>query len=89
MHCKGLLVAVGDFVVTNRKEIVQVRVCGVSGDNLFLLGDDCEVTHNRETSMEVIPTESLRLIWISDNIDVDVGKCWQKCSGSDLVRIIT
>ena len=89
MYCKGLHVAVGDFVVTNRKEIVQVRVCGVSGDNLFLLGDDCEVTHNRETSMEVTRTESLRLIWISDNIDVDVGKCWQKCSGSDLVRIIT
>ena len=89
MYCKGLHVAVGDFVVTNRKEIVQVRVCGVSGDNLFLLGDACEVTHNRETSMEVIPTELLRLIWISDIIDVDVAKCWQKCSGSDRVRIIT
>ena len=89
MYCKGLHVAVGDFVVTNRKEIVQVRVCGVSGDNLFLLGDDCEVTHNRETSMEVARTKSLRLMWITDNTDVQTVKCWQTCSGSDRLRIIT
>ena len=89
LHCKGLRVSARDFVVTKTKEVVEVRVCGLSGSNLFLLGDACEVTHNRETSMEVARTESLRLIWITDNTDVEVATCWQTCSGSDRLRIIT
>ena len=90
MHCNGLHLAIGDFVVTKAKEVVQVRVCGLSGGHLFLLGDACEVTHNRGTSMEVVRTETpLRLIWITDNTDVDSCKCWQTCSGSDRIRIIT
>ena len=70
MHCKGLHVAVGDFVVTKTKEVVVVRVCGLGGGNIFILGDVCEMTHDRETSMEVARTESLRLIWIADITDV-------------------
>ena len=89
MRCKGLHVAVGDFVVTKMKEVVEVRACGLSGSNLFLLGDVCEVTHNRETSLEVTRMGSLRLIWITDNTDVETVKCWQTCSGSDRLRIIT
>ena len=77
MHCKGLHVAVGDFVVTKMKEVVEV------------LGDLCEVTHNRETSLEVARMGSLRLMWITDNTDVENVKCWQTCSGSDRLRIIT
>ena len=70
LHCKGVHVAVGDFVVTKTKVVLEVRVCGLSDSNLFLLGDACEVTHSRETSIEVARTESLRLIWITDNTDV-------------------
>ena len=89
MRCKGLHVAVGDFVVTKMKEVVEVRACGLSGSNLFLLGDVCEVTHNRGTSLEVARMGSLRLMWITDNTDVETVKCWQTCSGSDRLRIIT
>ena len=90
MHCKGLRVAIGDFVVTRMKEVVEVKVCGLSNsNNLLLLGDACEVTHKRKTSIEVACTEELRLIWITENTDVQHVKCWQTCSGSDRLRIIT
>ena len=89
IYCQGLHVAVGDFVVTKTKVVLEVRVCGLSDGKLFLLGDAYEVTHRRETSIEVAPTESLRQIWITDNTDVQPAKCWQTCSGSDTIRIIT
>ena len=89
IYCQGLHVAVGDFVVTKTKVVLEVRVCGLSDGKLFLLGDAYEVTHRRETSIEVAPTETLRQIWITDNTDVQPAKCWQTCSGSDTIRIIT
>jgi len=88
MYCNGLHVAIGDFVVTETKEVVEVRACGRSGRNLFLLGDACEVVHNGVTNIEVTRMASLRLIWVTNNTDVDCVKCWQKCGGSDQIRII-
>ena len=88
MRCNGLHVAVRDFVVTKTKEVVEVLACGISGRNLFILGDVCEVVQNLETSIEVARTKSMQLIWVTDNTDVQAVKCKQKCGGSDLIRII-
>ena len=89
MHCKGLHVAVGDFVVTKTKEVVLVRVCGLGGRNLFILGDVYETTHDQKSSIEVTQTESLQLIWVSNNTDLSPVKCWQRCSRSEHIRVIT
>ena len=88
IQCNGLQVAAGDFVISNTKEVVEVKVCGRSGRNLFLLGDACDVVHTGMTSMRVKRVASLRLIWIIDNTSVAGVKCWKEWSSPDRVQII-
>jgi hypothetical protein len=88
LYCKGLQVGVGNFVTTFANEIVEVKSCGQCDLHLFLLGDACEVLARGASSVRVARRLSLRLIWISDNNDVKMAKCWKPLSSPEQLRIV-
>ena len=42
LKSEGVHVAVGDYVVTDQQDVVEVSACGRNGSRLFLLGDVCQ-----------------------------------------------
>ena len=44
MSIEGVHVAVGDYVRTQAGDIIEVKMCGLAHNNLFLYGDACEKT---------------------------------------------
>ena len=89
MSCKGLHIAVGDYVLSREGSIVEVQICGRKEDgNLFLLGDVCLTKERAATSVVVLRRHSLLLMWVRDNHDVKCARCWKPHSKSGELRVI-
>ena len=80
----GLHVGVGDIVATRDREVVEVKVCGQSGNHIFLLADACDVVAHRQMGVEVRRKLSLRLLWITNNLVVSCAKCWKELGDGKL-----
>ena len=89
MSCKGLHIAVGDYVLSREGSIVEVQICGRKEDgNLFLLGDVCLTKERAATSVVVLRRHSLLLMWVRDTHDVTSARCWKPLSKSGELRVI-
>ena len=88
LSCKGLHIAIGDYVRTREGEVVEVKLCGQTNGDLFLLGGACEVRSRVATSVDVAGRESLILVWIADNCDVTCARSWKPMPESDVLRVI-
>ena len=77
MSIDGVHIAIGDFVRTPAGDIVEVKLCGLVGTNLFLLGDACELLDRSETSLVARRQHDLRLVWVRCFTDVSTVRCWK------------
>ena len=75
MSCNGMHIHRGNFVLTREGAIVEVKVCGMTNGNLFLLGDACQTKERTATSLVVVRRLSLQLV--RDNQDVTCARCWK------------
>ena len=88
MSCNGMHISRGDYVITREGAIVEVKFCGMTNGNLFLLGDACQTKERTATSVVVVRRLALHLVWVKDNQDVTCARCWKPIPESEEIRVI-
>ena len=91
MSIEGVHIAAGDFVRTQAGDIVEVKLCGLANDNLFLMGDACEQLERSATSIVVRRQLDLTLVWVLTHKDVALVRSWKHfvdSEGNEVTRMI-
>ena len=92
MSIEGVHIAVGDFVRTPAGEVLEVKLCGLADDDLFLITDACEKRSEATAgSIDVRRKLDLTLVWVRRWTDVALIRCWKPfidSEGEDALRML-